>query len=260
VEAVQNPMLRIAGTIVILLLVLLLFVAWLGSSDPTRAEHAFPTAIQVGFLRICTFIRNFREEIVAVGTLFIAIFTVILAFATGFLYFATRDLVKGSDKTARQQLRAYVYVQPGNVYLVSAGLKPQPRIVVRNSGQTFAKDVKCSYGAKVSSNLSVEESAALGPGTPEEGRFTLNPGVDHAIIKWMPDAITADEARSIKTLTGDVRLYVFGKIDYNDVFGDAHHTEFCFMYYGEMQNWPNNGGEGFNSTQARYCENHNDAD
>ena len=39
----------------------------------------------------------------------IAVFTVILAFATGFLYFATRDLVKGAERTTQTQLRAFVF-------------------------------------------------------------------------------------------------------------------------------------------------------
>jgi hypothetical protein len=230
----------------------------------TKADNdSYPsvqTALKLGFIRLGSFVSTYREEIGAVGTIIVAFFTIVLAFATGFLYFATRDLVEGSTKTSRQQLRAYVYVQPGNVYLVTPNSKPQPRIIVRNSGQSFAKDVRCFYGAKIFPKLSLAESAALGTGEPEEGRFTLNPGVDHAIIKWMPSALADDDYTKIRTLSGDSRLYVFGRVEYKDAFAEPHFAEFCFMFYGEMQFWPDNGGWGFNSTQARYCENHNDAD
>ncbi len=42
----------------------------------------------------------------------IAVFTVILGSATVFLFLATRSLVKGADKTAEYQLRAYISVTP----------------------------------------------------------------------------------------------------------------------------------------------------
>jgi hypothetical protein len=35
---------------------------------------------------------------------------------------------------------------------------------------------------------------------------------------------------------------------------------YCFIYFGEQDNFPNNGGPGYNSTRARYCEKHNDAE
>jgi hypothetical protein len=43
----------------------------------------------------------------------IAIFTVLLAFVTGFLWIATRALVKGAEVTADRQLRAYVIANGG---------------------------------------------------------------------------------------------------------------------------------------------------
>jgi hypothetical protein len=48
----------------------------------------------------------------AFGTLVIAGFTVCLAFATVFLYFATRNLVEGADHNAEKQLRPYVSLAP----------------------------------------------------------------------------------------------------------------------------------------------------
>ena len=55
--------------------------------------------------------------------------------------------------------------------------------------------------------------------------------------------------------------YVFGRIEYEDVFGSPHWTEFCHFYTGEQQPWPEElGGPGFEDTQAKYCTKHNDVD
>jgi hypothetical protein len=47
----------------------------------------------------------------------IAIFTVILGMATGFLWLATKNLVIGAEDTAERQLRAYVSISPSGVVL-----------------------------------------------------------------------------------------------------------------------------------------------
>ena len=55
---------------------------------------------------ISGFLRSFEHELVALGTVFIAAFTVILAVATGLLYFATRDLVHETEAHGQRSLRA----------------------------------------------------------------------------------------------------------------------------------------------------------
>jgi hypothetical protein len=72
------------------------------------------------------FVHSYREEIIAV-------FTVILALATLLLWRATRNLVRGAEGTAQRQLRAYVSLESGSVqhtsidgqlgFIVSVALK-----------------------------------------------------------------------------------------------------------------------------------------
>jgi hypothetical protein len=49
------------------------------------------------------------EAVTAAGTTALAFLTLVLAVGTFFLWLATRRLVRGSEKTARAQLRAYVF-------------------------------------------------------------------------------------------------------------------------------------------------------
>lgn len=103
--------------IVFLCVLFFWFVVWLGggfsarNEPPKQPDQSYQTidapkkylaplstALTLGFNRLGTFIHDFREEIVAIGTLSIAAFTIILAFATAFLYEATRDLVKEPRK------------------------------------------------------------------------------------------------------------------------------------------------------------------
>jgi hypothetical protein len=55
------------------------------------------------------------EAVTAAGTIALAFLTLILAAGTLFLWCATRRLVIGAEKTAEQQLRAYVHVSAINI-------------------------------------------------------------------------------------------------------------------------------------------------
>src|SRR5262249_51673089 len=141
-----------AFVLIVIVIVMIAFggIAWLGYSFPTQRQTqqeqsetdrpASPkTVLRAGFVRLVTFIREFREEIVAVGTVFIALFTVILAFATAFLYFATRDLVEGAEDTAKRQLRAYVFLD--QMTIADPMGTPKISIRIKNYGSTPAYGV-----------------------------------------------------------------------------------------------------------------------
>jgi len=39
----------------------------------------------------------------------------------------------------------------------------------------------------------------------------------------------------IRTQNREIDLFIYGHIDYTDVFGDQQHTYFCWQYAGERQ-------------------------
>ncbi len=181
-------------------------------------------AIKRGFVRQGDFIHNFREEIVAVGTLFIAAFTVILAFATGFLYVATRDLVEGADKNAEKQLRAYVGLQSmeATVYpFDQGGFVVVAHTEARNFGQTPA------YGMTVQANATIDMPDAApfddSQGTAKSaGAITAFKDVGFQISQTR--IITAEDAQAIR----DQKKIIFfwGTIKYRDAFKVTHTFKF----------------------------------
>jgi hypothetical protein len=244
----------------------LAFTAWLGASfhqaptpqtnqsdqetKPIENELRLRMAIKHGFIRQGNFIHDFREEIVAVGTLFIAAFTVILAFATGFLYFATRDLVTGADDTAEKQLRAYIgtysmettfYPYQGGGYVFIA------HVELRNFGQTPAYD------------LLIEANAAID--VPDADPFELknthqkaagrniafrDAGV-HVNVSWQ-----IPEADVVAVRDREKNVFCWGTVRYRDAF-DKHHY-FTFRLVSAQQQ------VGGNSFVMGVHEKGNDAD
>ena len=91
-------------------------------------QHIITAAQWLGW-----FIHEYREEIIAV-------FTVILAVATWRLWIATRNLVRGTERTAQSQLRAYVSVESGGVQHGIVDGQPgfQVHVVLKNYGVTPA--------------------------------------------------------------------------------------------------------------------------
>jgi hypothetical protein len=78
-------------------------------AEPNQQKKTpLSAALKQGIILQGDFIHDFREEIVTIGT-------VILAFATGFLYCATRDLVIDAKNSSQLQLRAYLVARVATV-------------------------------------------------------------------------------------------------------------------------------------------------
>lgn len=152
---------------------------------------------------------------------------------------------------------AYVSVLPGNVFNVGSSKRWEPRLIFRNTGQTPARNVRRHFELLVSTPLTPEQEAKLGVGSLEPGSPILSANGADDVVFRTGDQIT-DAMREL--IQKDVnRLYVFGRVDYENVFGESRWIEFCHYYSGEMTNWLKNGGWGYNSTQTRHCTAHNDA-
>jgi hypothetical protein len=193
---------------------------------------------------------NFLEKLTAWG---VATYTVI----TFFILIISFCQFRSSEQGGRDQLRAYVYAVSGGVFNVSINKRPEPYIAIVNNGRTFAKDVKIWASARVSRRLSKAEEIALGNGDEEPGTAIITPNIPLTIIRHAEQLKTDDDVAKIIDRAGTLLIYVFGRIEYSDAFDGPHHTEFCFVHYGEPDNFPANGGQGFNRLQAKACEGHN---
>jgi hypothetical protein len=199
-------------------------------SNTTKAEDTyekycstFSKTFSVGLTEIGEFIHTYHDEINAFATVVIAIFTVILGFATAFLYIATRDLVKGAEKTAERQLRAYVSVDGAVIIHANDGWSPNFRIKIQNYGQTPAYEVSSRSAVTfvvIAGGAPNWEQLPKNPTHPSD----LGPGQNHEetlIIHHDPWQIMKAEIEKKSGI-----CYLFGEITYRDIFGADHYTRF----------------------------------
>jgi hypothetical protein len=158
----------------------------------------------------------------------VATFTFLLFIATVLLWWSTRQLVLGAERSSTQELRAYLSVSIGGGSYQDRfkGIKFEVRPLLINSGHTPAHNV--TYWAKaailplpLSDNFQfpsieniIKSSYVLGPNQS----LILNAMVDD----YVPD----EEVENIK-LGKDKSPYIWGSVSYTDVFGVSHTTNFC---------------------------------
>ncbi len=157
----------------------------------------------------------------------IAGLALILALATIFLWFATRDLVAGTHDFAKMQLRAYLGPSETFITGIAAGEKPVVECTIRNFGQTPAHRV--SYWSDCRMLDSMNASFERGPAA--DGERTVNPGRDGFTIKSrLPEPLTEEEMSKLKL--GTAAIYFYGAIDYRDAFWRSRRTQFRFQHGG----------------------------
>jgi hypothetical protein len=182
--------------------------------------------------------------------------SVVAATAAGFAALFTWMQVDVAKDTAQKELRAYVYAVPTRLFHLGAS-PTQGYLGIKNGGKTFARNVKRWAGINVLGPKISDAFDDLGKLVPEPGAMTLGPDshTDATIICNFR-VLTPDEVDQIKS--GEKRIYVFGKITYEDMFGLPHETTFCFVYYGSETASPPDK-PGYLDFQAKYCDRHNHA-
>lgn len=172
------------------------------------------------------FIIKFKDELIVV-------FTAFLTFATILLWIATRDLLKSTERTARQQYRSYVFV--GEIVLINE----QPsgciaRINIRNSGLTPAYGLTILWSAKTFWGNEVRKFEAP-KATERSSKTDLGPSAQAQAEMRLTDILNERGIAALKT--GELELYAFGVIAYRDAFDRKQRTEFRFMMGGHHK-WP----------------------
>jgi hypothetical protein len=165
------------------------------------------------------------EAVTAAGTIALAFLTFILAVSTFFLWLATRRLVKGVDKTAERQLRAYVFAS--DVKILQFSSIPRVKTEFKNFGKTPCDEITVSYDIECSSfpiagKLPIGRSVHTSPLAPGSSFHR-----DNSV------RITAEQRSEIDS--GRAAIYIFGRVEYRDAFkGPRRHTNFRFFYTGDQ--------------------------
>jgi hypothetical protein len=167
---------------------------------------------------------------------------------------AAQASVKQVRESARRDQRAWVALvdiqgipEVGTIFGVN--------LVAQNSGKTFAKNLRMRAVIELSAekgnepDFSLEDNASA---RKDSSVSLLAPNADYTMDielrkKTPPHEITPSDMDGIRS--GNVTIFVHGKITYDDIFGCAHWTSFCtrlkpdFKYasYGKHNDADQNG-------------------
>jgi hypothetical protein len=173
-----------------------------------------------------------------------------------------KDTLVAQKKSSEQQLRAYVGMAPGDVDDFGIMGKQRIKFVRKNYGTTPAYNVGFSKIGlsiiKPGEVINTGESACLNPVIA--GQITMFPTVElpwSLTINKSPDVAAASAekmsafspAQFQLVKSGDMIFVYWGTACYQDAFGTAHFTNYCWMYKGASMT----------SKDADACLTHNDS-
>ncbi|MBI3993629.1 MAG: hypothetical protein HY342_10165 [Candidatus Lambdaproteobacteria bacterium] len=160
-----------------------------------------------------------------------------ISIGVGFLQFiALIGTIFVMMKNSRQQLRAYV-LQDSTFIIDGTMLNPpqlvhanEPGIAVslRNSGQSPA--YKVISWAKVDIIAPLNENQLVVPPLNDVFSNTLGTGQTFSKAIWYGRQMTAAEIVDVGT--GVKRIYLYGRVEYRDIFNRKHYSNFRLFYSG----------------------------
>jgi hypothetical protein len=200
-------------------------------------ENIMPEIVISVVAWLGNFIRTHREEILAVATAIIALYTIILAW-----------VVRRQNKDSRIIRRAYVIADMDGVRDTSRG-NLVGHIIFRNAGHLPAS--KFSWFVKISSGNERFTPAKI------RNKRLERVGVLPAGAKW---PMGSDENPFPQEESNPQYLYVWGKVGYKDGFRwRKRYVTFCHRYPMAKSYTPSGGGFCIDAEHGRYNERGNDA-
>jgi hypothetical protein len=152
--------------------------------------------------------------------------------AIGAAIFSGWQVFVASD-TEKRQTRAYAFPTPIPITHFSANDKPVGGVNIKTMGQTPAYNVRAEgFLRGMAYPLRADESLDLSrPDAVKVSAFIGATNVMNDVVtaseKWDQPAI--EKARDGKAF----RLFVWGRVDYEDVFKAPHWFTFCYSYDGQ---------------------------
>jgi hypothetical protein len=145
-----------------------------------------------------------------------------------------RQTVTASEEASKRELRAYLTVVIGDATYQErrdpdkgGDLMFECRPMLLNTGRTPARKITFKAGAAVMASPLPKEVHL--PDSPDEGVGDSIMGPQqNAFMSAVVDGFRPDnEVLGIKQGIGNKALYVWGRVTYQDVFGETHFTQFC---------------------------------
>lgn len=144
----------------------------------------------------------------------------------------TRRAVASAENSSKQELRAYlsVVIDTGSFQDRPNGVKFEGTPAVRNMGKTPAYNVRYKTNSGILREP-LAENLILSHGQKTVGEYVLGMGQNYTIHIIMDDYVDQSDVPDIMSGTKGRALYYWGFLDYDDVFGDPHTTEFCHRLF-----------------------------
>jgi len=193
--------------------------------------------------------KSSAELWIAVATVALAFITGALAWYTSLLWGATKRIAEETTKSSERQLRAYVGPISHHVRGVGSVAPLRACIVIKNTGQTPAHNVRCltwiyakpfdKTPFNIAPTKSEVDSASLTVIFPG-GELTIDQ------LRSQDDlpAGLADQER-YAFFSGDLGFLVCGKIIFSDVLGHVRETTFHYKLGGNAMPHGDEPPEGY---------------
>ncbi|WP_199545003.1 hypothetical protein [Paraburkholderia kururiensis] len=192
--------------------------------------------------------RDMKESIAASIRAAVAMEKVAISSARG-SQAASESVAALRERTA-QQMRAYLSVVTGGATYQESqkGLRFEANPVILNTGHTPAHRVNAVIRADILPLPLPDDFSFELPADSEAGQAVLGPNQNRILSAVVQRNIPDEDVQKTKAGTGQA-LYVWGRVSYDDVFGEHRLTRFC-----QIMVWlPNGNVFGYFTPQ------HNDA-
>jgi len=142
---------------------------------------------------------------------------------------AATETAEAMKQTTQRGLRAYVAVSHSTIHFPRPGI-PVVKVVVRNTGQTPASNVRQWIHMWVERYpLTVELGEPPEGFVMGQGHLGGNGGTSEMVIE-RPNPIAPCMHDRIGT--ADCTIYIYGRVEYDDIFGHRHFLKYRLMYGG----------------------------
>jgi hypothetical protein len=195
-----------------------------------------------------------HHEILSAFTIGLFFVTAALAWYTKDLAGRTKELANDAKSSGRKELRAYLSVTIANAIYqeTGKGLLFEGRPELRNNGKTPAFKVTYSAVAKVMDwPLTIGQDFAV-PAPIRQHNITVAPNQTFEMNAHQ-ETFELDSTIPLVYTGISKRLMVWGRVDYEDVFGEKWHTYFCHGNFWRP------GKDGSAITVGAYIEGLNEA-
>jgi hypothetical protein len=159
--------------------------------------------------------RSVIDFINSLSTFVVAVFTVVMCV-----------LVAKQNRATKVMERAWVIVEMDRPPAYEADKVIRYEAIIRNTAHTPARITALgSHGQVVQSEKELPSAPKYDMASPFPATGNpLPPGAEVRQPFWL------DAVRLAKVEKGEAILFLFGIIQYDDVFGDKHETRYCFQF------------------------------